>query len=413
MSIRDVGQCGPRCRQEVSCEKCGGKCLPRYLCVNATIVADPYDTSCRCDSIDQRIFPSDCGWYGMVSCGQDSLTVYVTIEKSYPSGDCQTRVEIPEIDVNQLFDGVLRDLYVEGTNDSGIMFEVTIGEAFVFLNPRAFGNCPLCKCATCLPKAFCLTLTDTESNVFTATTNWACESEKYGPTTINGRSVEINLLHREDEQGCALQVLADGGVAIIQLESEEISRVGAKGITCLEATGTLLRGKDPSSLIEQPGILTTTINLYDGETFAGTLFVKEKGCDGDCYGCADKPNHGLCCDYLPPTLTMTVRCTSDAAVPCDETQTQTVSWSGGYTGTFNFCDLPPGITIVADCEDDLVTQSEWTLSLTIPTIGGSSKRLANTIPCPGILLIATFTQAKDYGPPIGIVTYTFEITVTL
>lgn len=409
MAINAVGQCSPCCKQLRDCETCA-RCYPKYLCVTATITPAYGDDGCHCEKIAGRLFSSDafCGWAGVVSCANDSLSFNVRVEKN-DSGDCSTIVEAIELEITQSFPGVLSGIAFSGSYN-GLSFDVIISAASMFKNPLAFGNCPICVCAACLPAAFCVIYRNyTEDTVLTGVMPWLCESRKYDSVTLADQTVTATL----STDACELIVTADAGLTIIQLESEYSDDPDAKGVVCLEGSGSLTRGASPFTTVSQPGFLTGSIIVSSGDTVIGLITVQELPCEGGCDACPEKPNHGLCCDYLPDSLTMQVRCTTDEDYGCDETQTQTVPWAAGYTGTFRFCDINEDIVIVADCDDDLVTQSEWNITLTIPSFGGSGKRLANVIPCPGILLIAVFTKAKDYGGTRGVVTYTFEVMITL
>lgn len=410
MALHSRNQCGPCCKQHDDCNTCGGRCLPKYLCVVAILTPSYDDTGCHCDSINGRLFSSSafCGWYGQVFCAEDSLTFQVRIDKN-EDGSCTTVVECIEFESTYSFSGSLEGIAFSGTYN-GISYDVTIGRSSLVENPLAFGNCPICKCATCLPKAFCAIYYDfTTGTVYTGTLPWLCESQSYDAVTLNDQTVAITL----STTSCELFVTADAGMTTISLESQSSGNDDASGIICLESPSVLTKGKSPFTTIEQPGFLTGSIVVITDGSFTGLIEVQELPCDGECSGCIPKPNRGYCCDYIPDSLTMHVRCTSDATYPCDESQTQVVPYLAGYTGVFRFCDLAEDVTIVADCENDLITQNEWTLTLTTASSGGSGKRLANIVPCPAILLLAVFTVSKDYGPPIGVVTYTFEITVTL
>lgn len=408
MAVNAIGQCAPCCKQLSDCDTCA-RCYPKYLCVTATITADYGDSSCHCDMITGRLFSSSafCGWSGSISCANDSLSFNVYIEKE--GDDCSTVVEAIELGVTHTFPGVLRDIAFSGSYD-GLLFEVTISAATMFVNPLAFGPCPICVCATCLPAAFCVIYQNyAEGTVLTGIMPWLCESQQYNGITLDDQTINLTL----STTSCELFATASAGSTVISLESNHTDDPDAKGIVCLESSGELTKGQAPFTSVAQPGFLTGSIIVSTGDTVTGLITIQELPCEGGCDACPDKPNHGLCCDYLPDSLTMQVRCTTDEDYGCDETQTQTVPWAAGYTGTFRFCDINEDIVIVADCDDDLVSQSEWSLSLTIPSLGGSGRRLANVVPCPGILLVAVFTKAKDYGAPRGVVTYTFEITVTL
>lgn len=409
MAINASGQCSPCCKQLRDCETCA-KCYPKYLCVTATITPAYGDSGCHCEKITGRLFSSDafCGWAGVVSCANDSLSFNVRVEKD-DAGDCATIVEAIELEITQSFPGVLSGIAFSGSYD-GLAFDVVISAAPMVVNPLSFGACPICVCASCLPNAFCVIYQDySTGSVYTGVMPWLCDSRSYDRVVVGDQTVEANL----STVACEILVTADAGATLISLESPQSDDTGVMGVVCMESPGSLTRGKSPFTTVAQPGLLTGSIVVSSGDTVTGLITVQELPCEGGCDACPESPNHGLCCDYLPDSLTMQVRCTTDEDYACDETQTQTVPFSAGYTGTFSFCDINEDIVIVADCDDDLVTQSEWTLAMTIPSFGGSSKRLANVVPCPGILLIAVFTQAKDYGPPRGVVTYTFEIMVTL
>lgn len=394
MALKDRRACPPCCKNPTECDHCGEKCIPRYLCVNATITG-PYG-ECHCDSIDMRIFPtSGCGWSGEVYCGEDSLTVTVTLEKL--RGTCFTHVVVPEIELDTMFEGVIQDVAFTGTDYNGVEYDVTITPAQMVENPLAYGNCPICSCATCLPAAFCVFFTDLYGEIYSATLNWDCTSRQYPVVEVtDGMSVEILL----GTDTCKLTVNATGGSVDINLESSEPDPTDG-GIICLESTGYVTKGKPPFASIEQPGIITATIAVP-----TGTVRVVEKSCNGACTACPDAtPNNGECCPYLPESLELTVRCTSTGG--CDETQTVTAFYSLGYTYTFRFCDIAEDIVIVLDCESDLITENEWTVTLTSATHGGRGTRKANLILCPGILIHAVFSLTI-----FGMGTYTFDITAT-
>ena len=287
MALKDRRACPPCCKNPTECDHCGEKCIPRYLCVNATITG-PYG-ECHCDSIDMRIFPtSGCGWSGEVYCGEDSLTVTVTLETL--RGTCFTHVVVPEIELDTMFEGVIQDVAFTGTDYNGVEYDVTITPAQMVENPLAYGNCPICSCATCLPAAFCVFFTDLYGEIYSATLNWDCTSRQYPVVEVtDGMSVEILL----GTDTCKLTVNATGGSVDINLESSEPDPTDG-GIICLESAGYVTKGTSPFASIEQPGIIAATISVP-----TGTVRVVEKSCNGTCTACA--PSRSCSCSSFVDT----------------------------------------------------------------------------------------------------------------
>lgn len=297
MALKDRRACPPCCKNPTECGHCGEKCIPRYLCVNAKITA--HYGECHCDSIDMRIFPiSGCGWSGKVYCGEDSLTVTVTLEKL--RGTCFTHVVVPEIELDTMFEGVIQDVVFTGVDYNGVEYDVTITPAQMAENPLAYGNCPICSCATCLPLAFCVFFTDLYGDIHTATLNWDCTARQYPAVEVtDGMVVEIILGTHE----CILTVNATGGTSVIHLEIGSPDRTDG-GVICLESTGYVTKGTSPFASIEQPGIITTTITVP-----TGTVRIVEKSCNGTCTACPPVRNCS-CSSFVRASDSLTLSATN-------------------------------------------------------------------------------------------------------
>lgn len=401
MAINAIGQCAPCCKQLDDCDTCT-KCYPKYLCVTATVIPGYGDSSCHCTTINGRLFSSSafCGWYGTVSCARDSLSFRVKVEKD-DGGLCWTTVEAIEFGETFIFSDILKNISFSGSYN-GTSYDVTIIAADMVVNPLAFGNCPICKCASCLPKAFCIVYHDLVRNtVATGSSPWLCESKSYDTVVIKeGLSVSLTL----STDSCELYVLSDIGLATISLESSGSENPDDRGIICIEGSGTLSRGTSPYGTINQPGFLSAIIEEIVDGAIVGILLVQEKPCEGECEACLDFGSGLICCQDPPDSLTCTATLLDDEGNYCCEDITFEIPYNPAGDRWERF-----GLSICGYLWDVVllcgVTANEgFTMSVISQNEphGFQNVRIPNLVDCPGVLFstigrLRMFSNFSDPG----------------
>jgi hypothetical protein len=345
--------CSGCCVRQMGCEACQ-RCLPKYLCVDVTVVPGPYtDLSC-CDIDDYgeghfsfRLNNGCDLWRGSSTCpGVAGMGLAVAL-----SADCsQTIVTSLFTDDTWTFEGML-PAGMKGIieNDAGDQFHWEISSASVVENPLAKDCDSPCTCLQCLPEKLCVLIhanaTDTKPKLkLKVPTQWDCLTRSWVPLAAlpDGVSVAITLLPASSGIcGVKVDISAnDGSYSGITNLGTGMHPRRFHGTPCLASDGTeSVEGvpevkpcpEDDPECPEPPvtqfiSDIAISADLRNQFFFpVGSVSIKDQSC-GDC-NLPCEPNS--CC----PTIVIphTLHATSSAPPGCENCPGGSTDWTLHYS----------------------------------------------------------------------------------
>lgn len=161
-------KCGGCCVNDQNCQGGCKKCLPMNLCVDVQGTAP----GGGCFRFSFRAnYQCDSRWEGQgFAVGHSDIFLAVTIWAEFDGTDCTTFVSFVAAGgltgtgtgsdhATLSFNGFLPDdMTFTAVDNLGDRLDATISNAFIIQNPVYFDRCSPCKCSSCIPKRFCLTL---------------------------------------------------------------------------------------------------------------------------------------------------------------------------------------------------------------------------------------------------------------
>lgn len=316
--------CSGCCVRQMDCKACA-RCLPKYLCVDVTVIPGPY-TDLECCGIDDygeghfsfRLNYSCGGWAGSGTCsGLSVFDLSIAL-----SDDClRTIVSSSLMSEPELFDGVVP----AGMNgviftEEGDTLEWKISRANVVENPLATDKCSPCSCARCLPEKLCVDIqvdaTDYDDQISESVTlAWDCTTRSWLPEGLLPDGFGITVSLKSAASGiCGIDVTVSTGFgetkSTILLEGDLNSRK-FHGTICkdsndIESTEGMpeLRPCPPGQECTDPppqtfvSMIDSSISIMSGSVSVGTVHIKDQSCGG-CENCGQMT---CCLDPWPTTM---------------------------------------------------------------------------------------------------------------